>query len=461
VALVVGSVIGSGIFKKPALMALQLMSPELLLAVWVVAGIVTLFGALSNAEVAGMISETGGQYVFFKKMYGDFAAYLYGWAVFAVIQTGSIASITYVFAEYSEYFFTLPRFSAQVEQAVVLKLPFIGEIFPLANIGVKGLTILVVCGLTTVNYLGVRFGGAVQLFFTSLKVAAIAVLVGACLTSAGGSMAHFAAADGAAVPSGAPLLLALTAALSGAFWAYDGWNNVTYVAGEVRDPQRNLPRALLVGTVLVIGVYVATNLAYLYIMPVEEMAGSKLVASDVARRVLGGVGGAFVALAVMLSTFGTSNGTIMASARVYFAMAGEKRFFSAIGNVHPRFRTPGNALVLQAVWTSVLVLSGTFDTLTDMLIFVSWVFYAAGAAGLFVLRRTMADSPRPYRVPGYPWIPAVFVLFASAFVVVTLYNDITQYARGEVPIINSVFGLLLVAIGIPFYLCFRGRSRRS
>lgn len=457
VSIVVGSVIGSGIFKKPAVMAAQLGSEELLIAVWVVAGLLTLFGALTNAEIAGMITRTGGQYEFFRKMYGDFTGYLYGWAVFAVIQTGSIASITYIFSEYAQVFVALPRLSPEMEQAWVLHIPFLGTITPLANVGVKVLTIGVVTLLTAANYAGVRFGGAIQLFFTSLKVLVILVLVGAAFLLTASPIPQSAEVAHVVTPSGMALVLAFAAAMSGAFWAYDGWNNITYVAGEIKDPKRNIPRALMIGTVIIIAVYVLVNLAYLYVLPIDAMASSSLVASDMALSVLGASGSAFVAAAVMVSTFGTSNGTILASARVYFAMSHRGRFFRPIGQIHPKFRTPGNALILQATWTSVLVLSGTFDTLTDMLIFVSWVFYALGAYGVFVLRRKMPDEPRPYRVLGYPWVPALFVLFASAFVVLTLYGDITAYARGDVPLINSVFGLLLVATGIPFYLAFRKR----
>lgn len=460
-SIVIGAVIGSGIFKKPALMASQLGSPELLLGVWVIAGVVTLFGALTNAEIAGMIAETGGQYIFFQKIYGNFVAYLYGWAVFAVIQTGSIASITYVFSQYFQYFYTLPHFSPGIEQAFVIHLPFIGQITPLADIGVKILTITVITLLTAVNYLGVRFGGTVQNIFTVLKVSVILFLVVAGFTSGNGSFSHFAEPSAMGTPSGSALLLALVAAMSGAFWAYDGWNNITYIAGEVRQPQRNIPRALFLGTLVIISVYFLVNLAYLYILPIDAMAASDLVATDAATVIWGGFGGAFIAAAVMVSTFGTSNGTILASARVYFAMAREKMFFPAIGAVHQRYRTPGNALLLQAVWTSVLVFSGTFDTLTDMLIFVSWIFYALGAFGVFVLRRTMPNAHRPYRVWGYPFIPAIFVAFACLYVGITLYGDIVAYSEGRTELINSVFGLFLVGMGIPFYIYFRSKDKQK
>ncbi|MBM2815336.1 MAG: amino acid permease [Ignavibacteria bacterium] len=471
IAIVVGAVIGSGIFKKPALMASELGSPELLLGVWVIAGIITLFGALTNVEISSMFPETGGQYIYFEKMYGRLAAFLYGWAMFAVVQTGSIASITYIFSEYTEYFIHLPHFPPEIERSLILHIPWIGDIVPLSNIGVKLLTIAVVTGLTAVNYFGVRFGGRISVVFTSMKVAAILALFAFAIGSSSGSAGNFTLDAPKYTSMGAAgIFTGIIMALSAAFWAYDGWNNITYISGEVRNPQRNIPLGLFFGTIIVITVYVLINLAYLYIIPVGQMAGSKLVAADVARIAFGGfagswgltdpalisyLGGAFISAAVMISTFGTSNGTIMVSARVYFAMSRDNLFFRSIGTIQPRFRTPGNALILQAVWTSLLVLSGKFDDLTDMLIFVSWIFYGAGAFGVFILRRKMPNEPRRYKTFGYPVTPAIFVIFAFVFVVFTLYNDIINYQAGKTIIINSLFGMLLVALGLPLYWYYK------
>ncbi len=455
-AIVVGAVIGSGIFKKPASMADQLGSPELLLLIWVVAGIITLFGALTNAEVAGIIPKTGGQYIYFQKMYGDFFAFLYGWAIFVVIQTGSIASISYVFSHYAGYFFDLPKFSSDIEK-FNLSIPFIGSIYPLRDIGEKLLTIGVIFFLSIVNYFGVIFGGRLSGVFTSIKIIAILGIVIIAFQFGDGSWANLAN-DTSGFTTKMTLFSGILLALSGAFWAYDGWNNITYIAGEVKNSQRNIPFALIVGTLIVITVYLLINVAYLYVLPINEMAGSKLVASDMAKKVMGPVGGAIIAAAVMISTFGTANGTIMVSARVYFAMARENLFFPSIGNSHQRFKTPANALLLQAFWASLLVLSGTFDILTDMLIFVSWIFYAMGAYGVFILRKKMKDAQRPYKVVGYPVIPIIFIVFASGFVIFTLYNDIVNYMQGNVEIINSIFGLLLVSTGIPFYLYFKRKK---
>lgn len=452
---VIGAVIGSGIFKKPALMAGQLGSPELLLGIWVIAGVITLFGALTNAEVAGMISETGGQYIFFQRMYGEFTGFLYGWGIFIVIQTGSIASLAYVFSEYSQYFVKLPRFSPEVENSVVLHIPLIGNIFPIANIGVKMVTIGLLTFLTFINYLGVKFGGRVVAFFTSTKLLLMLFFVFMALFLTSGNVSNFSTNIPIADMPQKSIFLGIIAALSGAFWAYDGWNNVTYLAGEIKNPQKSIPVGLFIGTAIIITMYLLVNIAYIYVLPMTEMAKSTLVAADAANKILGGIGAGFIAALVMVSTFGTSNGTIMASARVYYAMAHRGMFFQKIGNIHPKFFTPANALWIQLFWSALLVLSGTFDILTDMLIFVSWIFYALGAYGVFILRKKMPDTPRPYKVWGYPYVPIIFIIFAFFFVVFTLYNDIISYIDGRSQLINSVFGLLLLATGIPFYFLFK------
>ena len=455
IALVVGGIIGSGIFMKPAVMASQLGSPEMLILIWVVAGVITLFGALSNAEVAAMIPETGGQFVFFKYMYGDFVAFLYGWAAFAVFNTAGVAAIAYVLGTYVEYFVTLPRFAPETEKTISLYIPFVGRIFPMENIGVKSVTILVIAFLTAINYRSTKSGGDIQVLFTALKVFAILFIIGGFFFSANGDTANFVTNSSSINPGGMAMVGAIAAALSGAFWGYDGWNNITFVGGEIKDPQRNIPMSLFIGLVVCIAIYALITAAYVYVLPIDQIASSSLVAADAAQTVFGAIGGALIAALVIVSTFGATNGNILATARVSFAMAQDKNFFASIGKVHPRFGTPANALLLHGIYTALLVLSGSFDMLTDMLIFVSWLFYGLSAAGLFILRYKMPDRPRPYRVWGYPWIPASFVLFTLVFLVVTLVTDIQRYQQGETPIINSIFGLVLTAIGIPLYWYFR------
>lgn len=458
ISLVVGGIIGSGIFMKPALMANQLGSPELLLAVWIVAGIITLFGALSNAEVAAMLPETGGQFVFFRYMYGEFVAFLYGWSAFAVFNTAGVASIAYVLGTYCGYFISLPRFDPATEQSVAIAIPYVGTIFPLENIGVKGVTVFTVLMLTAVNCWSTRSGGSIQVIFTALKIIAIALIVGGILFSGKGAPSNFFTDSAHTAPQGWALVGAFMAALSGAFWGYDGWNNITFVAGEIKEPRRNIPQSLLAGLSVCILVYALVIVSYLYVLPIDKVAGSTMVAADAAGVILGGMGAGIITLMVIISTFGTTNGNILATARVSYAMAVEGNFFRSVGKVHPRHHTPFNALVLHGVYTSLLVLSGSFDMLTDMLIFVSWLFYGMSAAGVFILRYRMPNAPRPYKVWGYPYVPAIFVLFTAFFLVSTLITDIQKYVHGESALINSVFGVLLTALGVPLYWYFRKRK---
>ncbi len=442
-AVVVGSMIGSGIFKKPAVMAEHLRSPGLLLLTWALAGVITCFGALANAEVASLFPEAGGQYAYFKNIYNRFCGFLYGWAVFAVIQSGSIASIAYVFAEYTGYFVPLPRLSPGLE-AFSLHLFGPVTVTPLSHLGLKLLTVATIAALTLVNVRGVALGGAVTSVFTTIKVAAVAALVLLAFSVGQGSTQHFSDAGGAMAPPPSGLWAmgaAMGLALSGAFWSYDGWNNVTFLAGEVRRPERTLPRSLATGTAAVVAIYVLVNLAYLYVLPLHQMAGARLVAADAMARVLGAPGASLLSGLVILSTFGATNGSILSSARVAYAMSRDGLFFSPLGRVHPRHHTPHVALWVQAAWASLLVFSGSFDQLTDMLIFVAWVFYAAGAAGVIVLRWRRPDLPRPFSVPGYPVVPLVFVAFAGAFVVATA----AQNPR------DVLLGLGLVGLGLPLY----------
>jgi len=459
VAIVVGAVIGSGIFKKPTVMAQSLGSPELILLIWVIAGVITLFGALTNAEIASFISETGGQYKFFEAMYGQFFAWLYGWSMFIVVQCGSIASISYIFSDYFQFFIKLPHFSQEIEKSVRIALPFIGNIYPLEDFGTKSLTILLIFLLTAINIRGVVLGGSVSAIFTFMKVAAILFLVLLAFGFSNGNIENFTKDSPEYLSGKINLFTGVMVSLSAAFWAFDGWNNITYIAGEVKNPRKNIPIGLGIGTLIVIVIYLIINLAYIYVLPIVKIAESKLVAADTASQVLGVFGGSFVAFAVMVSTFGTSNGTIMVSARLYYSMAREKLFFEKIGEINKRFKTPANSLILQAIWTSILVISGTFDILTDMLIFVSWFFYAMGALGVFILRKKMPDAKRLYKVTGYPVVPAIFVIFAFCFVIFTVFSDIQMFMQGKTQIINSIFGSALVLIGIPFYFYFMKKRK--
>ena len=453
VLIVISSMIGSGIFKKAAPMAVELQSGGILLLCWLIAGAITLIGAATNAEIAGMIAAPGGQYVYFKEMYGKAFAFIYGWSCFSVIQTASIASIAYVFAESVNAIIPLPHLSEHLEQFTLL-----GIFNPFASFGVKALTILTIIFLTTANYLGVIFGGFINNIFTTLKVLGIFVIIILGLTLSGGSVENInpiGQSTSAQYGTSLGLFGAMFAAMLGAFWAYDGWNNIGYLGGEVKNPKRNIPLALFGGVGTVIAIYLLINFVYLYVMPVNEMIeiankDNTIIAVEVLRKFLGNGGAFFISILIMISTFGTTNGTILASSRIYFAMAKDNLFLKSAGNIHPKFKTPYTSLIIQGSWACLLVLSGTFDQLTDMVIFASFIFYSAGAFGVFILRRKMKDTERPYKAMGYPIMPAIFVLFCLTLVVVT----IIQNPR------DAGLGLILVLSGIPFYL-FWNRKKRS
>lgn len=450
ILVVISSMIGSGIFKKAAPMAVDLQSGGILLLCWVIAGIVTLIGAATNAEVAGIIAAPGGQYVYFKEMYGKAFAFIYGWSCFSVIQTASIASIAYVFSESVNAMIPLPRLSEAAESVSIF-----GIFYPLQSFGVKMLTIITIIFLTMANYLGVLFGGFINNFFTTLKVLGILVIIILGLTLSGGSadnLSPIGESSTANYGSSLGLFGAMFAAMLGAFWAYDGWNNIGYLGGEVKNPKRNIPLALFIGVGIVMAIYLLVNFVYLYVMPVNEMIDianqeNTIIAVEVMRKFLGYGGAFFISVLIMISTFGTTNGTILASSRIYFAMSRDNLFFKSAGFCHPKFKTPSTSLLIQGFWSCLLVLSGTFDQLTDMLIFASFIFYGAGAFGVFILRKKMKETPRPYKAFGYPILPGLFVLFCLTLVVVTIINNPR----------DAGIGLALVLSGIPFYLFWRKR----
>lgn len=450
--IVISSMIGSGIFKKIAPMSVELGSPGLILLCWLIPGIITLFGAATNAEVAGLIAEPGGQYVYFKKMYGKAFAFLYGWSCFSVIQSASIASIGYVFAESVNAVIPLPHLPEHIE-----KISLFGIFFPFEGSGVKALTIFTMIFLTTANYFGVVFGGTITNIFTILKVLGIFAIIILGLSISGGGLSNVTPVlerSGYNYDTSLGLFGAMFAAMLGAFWAYDGWNNIGYLGGEVKNPKKIIPVSLYGGVLIVMIVYLAVNFTYHFVMPVDEIISiantqHSIIAVEVMRKFLGTFGAFFISVLIMVSTFGTTNGTILASSRIYFAMAKDKLFFLNAGKHHSTYRTPHVALLIQCVWASMLVLSGSFDQLTDMLLFAAFIFYGMGAFGVFVLRRKMKDEPRPYKVFGYPVVPAIFVLFSFTLVVVT----IIQNPR------DAGIGLGLVLIGIPFYLFWNRKIR--
>lgn len=450
VMIVSGSMIGSGIFRKPSTMAAQLMSPELLILAWVFAGLLTFIGAISNAEVAGMYKSTGGQYLYFKDMYGDFIAYIFGWSVLAVILTGSQAAIAYVFAEYLGYFFTYPEAPSLIKDFSIY-IPLVGNIFPFEEFGTKIVAILSIVFLTWVNYIGVFFGGIVQTVVTYIKIVAMIGLI--LLIFVFGEGTVFNIYKNFSIPNevSGNIFVLFGLALAGAFWAYDGWNNVTYVSGEIKEAQKNVPRALFLGTLIVVVIYVLINLAYLYVLPIEEMKDSPLVAASAIERIFGKKGASFLVILVVLSTFGALNGSLLAAARVQFAMAKTNLFFNFFGKVHPKYSTPHSSLLVQGIWSSLLVMSGTFDTISDYVMFAAWLFYMLGAAGVFILRKKFPNRERPYKVWGYPFTPAIFVIFSFLYLLNSIISD-TE---------NAMMGTILILLGLPVYFYRRYFSKKQ
>jgi APA family basic amino acid/polyamine antiporter len=442
---------------KPASMAEQLGSPVWLTLVWIIAGIFSLFGALIYAELGAMIPETGGIYVYFQKMFGNFVAFLYGWSAFSVINTAGVAAIAFVCAQYADFFLQLPRFHTATELSIAWHLPFIGDLYPLKNFGVKSLAIVLVTALTWLNYRSVKAGSSFQVISTVVKIGVIAALVFGIFIFGQGSFQNFIHADNP--KQGGALLSGIIAAMTGAFFAYDGWINITFVAGEIKQPQRNIPKSLWLGVLICILVYVLVNQAYLYVLPVEKVATSKLVASDAIAMVFGNIGEALVAAMIVICTLGAVNGNTMATSRVTYAMGKDKVFFPWAGKEHKRFQTPGNALWLHAVWISLLILTGSFDMLADMMVFISWLAYGLGAVGIFILRRKMPEKQRPYKIWGHPFVTLLFIVFTAFFLISTIYNDITNYLHHRQPVVNSLLGVAIAALGIPLYFYFRKKKQ--
>ena len=422
ISVVIGAIIGSGIFLTPRAIAQAIPSPGIILLVWVISGILTLFGALAYAELGAMMPRSGGQYVYLREAFGPLWGFLFGWTLFLVIQTGSIAAVAVAFAEYTGYF------------------------IPLSPSLIKVVAILCILSLTAVNYIGVRIGGWVQNIFTLLKVVAIVALVVLGFGLGGGSWTNFQPLWGGVNHQG--LLRAFGVAMVAALWSYDGWNNVGFVAEEIKNPQRNLPIALAFGTLAVIVIYLSANLVYMYTLPVGQIAQSQLVAADVAKKFIGPLGGAAISAAVLVSTFGTVNGFILAGPRVYYAMAKDGLFFKKIGEIHRSFRTPAFSIILQGLWASLLTLTGKFEQLFTYVIFASWIYYAMLVSGVIVLRRKYPSAPRPYKTWGYPIVPMLFVAIALWFV----YNTLTSDPR------DSVMGLILVLLGLPAYWYWRRKG---
>jgi basic amino acid/polyamine antiporter, APA family len=432
ISVVIGTVIGSGIFLVPSDMIRAVGSPLSVFGVWIFGGILTLFGALTYAELSAAMPAAGGEYVYLNAAYGPFFGFIYGWTQSWVAKPASIATLGTGFYTYlGDFFPTL----GVVLYTVPLPIGPHGAPLEIRYGQVVGIGLILF--LAAVNYIGVRVGGGVQVGVTALKIALIGGVILAGLLSGRGNPANFHTSM-PAQPGGIPgFFVALVAAL----WAYDGWNNAGMLGSEIDKPQKNLPRALVFGTLCVLLIYLLTNLTYFYVLSGPEVGASPRVAADAMRRAVGAPGAALVSIAAMISIFAALNGSILSGSRVPYAMARDGYFFRAVARVNPRFRTPGASIVLLGVWSSLVLLSGQYQQLYTLVIFPSWILYGMAAASVIVLRRKRPAMERPYRVPGYPVVPVLFVFVAIAL----LYSTLRSSPR------ESGIGLGLIVAGLPFY----------
>jgi APA family basic amino acid/polyamine antiporter len=431
--LTIGNMVGSAIFLAASIVPAALPHPALMIGVWVLGGFLTLAGVVTYAELGTMFPKSGGPYQYLREAYGSLWGFLYGWTFFLVIGCGVIALLAVASADLIGAFF--PYFLSSHE---VLAIPLAGFVWRVSG-GQVGAVLLIV-GLTAINYVGLRYGVVVQNITSVAKIGALLVLL----------VLGFAAPAAVSPDWSAPfpavgLVSGLGVAMVGVFWAYDGWAGVTCCAGEVADPGRNLTRGMLAGTAVTFALYVLTNLLYLRALPPNSLGESAAIGQAVAGVLLGTVGAPLIIVGVLVSVLGCLAANILQNARVYLPMAQDGVFFAALARIHPTYRTPGSCLVAQALWSTVLAFSGTYEQLGTYVIFAVFLFHAATGAALFVLRRTRPRLSRPYLTWGYPWVPAVFVLTSLLFVASTLAERPRE----------SAWGLCLVVLGVPAYAWWR------
>ncbi len=442
-AIVTGSVIGTGIFLVPSTIARETGSVAGVFLVWLIAGLLSLAGALSYAELGAAMPHAGGEYAFLRRAYGPFWGFLFGWQQLVIGKTGAIASIATAFAIFLEYFLEGAR-----GEAVRLPLGF----FFLSLSDVQIVAIFATVGLTALNYLHIAVSGVMQSLLTLIKIAAILALAGIVLAWGPGHWSNLQSPGGLVGTHG---WLGYAVALSAALWAYDGWNLLTHVGEEVRDPHRTIPVVLILGMLGVTATYMLTNLAYFYILPLETVVRTERVAQDVALATFGAWGGAVITLIAAVSTLATLNVSILTGARVSYAMARDGLFFRPLADIHPVHRTPAKGLFLQCLAAVALILilgrhKDAFERLFNFAMFGTWLFYGITALAVIVLRRRYPDLPRPYRALGYPWVPLIFAAAAAVF----CFGMILSRPA------DTLLGLALLAGGVPFYWYWNRKYRR-
>jgi APA family basic amino acid/polyamine antiporter len=447
VMFVVANIIGSGVYKKIAPMANELHSSIWILLAWIVGGIITLFGALSNAEVAGMLADTGGDFVYLKKIYNRFFAFIYGWSLFTVIQTATISSLAYVFAQSLNSIVPIPHIFESLQHFNIG-----GVFYPFQDFGIKLTAIILIMLLTYLNISGLKSGAWVSKAIVILVFSGLLIIVVFGLNSGNVKPVNFMRTGD--LISRTITISSFYTAMLAAFWAYQGWVSVGYIGGEVKNPKTTIPKGIIAGVFLVIFIYLLVNVTYLSLLSIPELvnihnSGNQIAAVEAVRSFWGSRGVMFISLLILVTTLGCTNASILTGARPYYAMAKEKLFFSGIGKLN-KANVPSNSLLWQGIWASVLVLSGTFDQLTDMIIFAVFIFYGATSLGVFILRRRMPNALRPYKVWGYPVVPAIFILFCIGL----FFNTIITRPR------EAAIGMALILSGIPVYLfMMRNKTR--
>jgi APA family basic amino acid/polyamine antiporter len=448
-ALVVGSMIGSGIFIVSGSILREVGTPGLLLAVWIVSGLVTLLGALTYGELAAMFPKAGGNYVYLREGISPLFGFLYGWTLFTVIQTATIAAVAIAFARFTAVIF--PFLSEEI---------FLGGRLGSYNLGVSWQRLFAIASviiLTWINVRGVRTAALIQTSLTIIKTAALAALIVLGITIGRNAEAIAANFGQNFWPAGGltfTLVPVVAAAMVGSLFSMDAWNNVGFASGELKQPEKDLPFAMAIGVLVVVTLYVLANVAYLNVLPSDVIAktwteGRPPVGTAAMQQMFGQAGLTIMAVAIMISTFGCNNGLILSGARVYYAMARDNLFFARAGELHATYRTPAPALIVQAIWTCALALSGTYGNLLDYIIFAAVLFYMLTVVGLIILRRKRPDLPRPVRAPGYPWLPILYIL-ATGFICVNLLIQKPVYTWP---------GLIIVALGVPVYYLWRRFAR--
>lgn len=452
VVIVMSAIIGSGVFKKVAPMADGLHSAWLVSLAWALAGVIVLFGVMSIAELGALYPDSGGPVSWLEKIYGKTVSYLYGWTAFSIQQTATIASVAFVFAGAVNTFIPLPHLSPELEAISIF-----GVIQPLSNIGAKFIAILAIVFLTIVNIRGAKKGGFVSMIFTTIIGLSIIAIAALAFSSSIGSWQTFNTTSAHYPKEGFGILgffMVMVIAMRNAFWGFEGWLGLSFIGEELKNPSKTMPRALIIGIILISFLYLAINMGYLYVMPIDELVAkvnadeNNIAAVVVTNKMFGNIGALIVSAMILVSTFGCTNGNILVSARIYYAMAKKGLFFKGAAKTDPKYHTPKNALIYQCIWTSVLVMSGSFDFLTDLLVIAGFTFYGLVVFGVILLR-FKDKTPRPYKTIGYPVIPILFTVFCIVLLVVSLIQS------PEKIIIDA----LLISIGLPFYFYWRKRSK--